>query len=191
MTWYPGPSRITVIGVDADWPQRAVVLPAGGGRRIVIPGVVGESVDIGAAGCHMNLEHQYQGSWRPNVRTLQGRWDRQGGIEVQVIRSKDHDWSHDRVENDLVLRIERLVQAPDTAAAAAQAPSGLRDSSPAAAARSERAPSDPGRISTVSTDTPAFASPKASPSGSPKPSAKVSGRGRSGRPATPGRDSSG
>ncbi|MGW2015263.1 hypothetical protein [Streptomyces sp. NPDC001927] len=187
MTWYPGPSRITVIGVDADWPQRAVILPAGGGRRIVIPGVVGESVDIGPAGCRMNLEHQYQGSWRPNVRTLRGRWERQGGTDVQVIRSKDHDWSHDRVENDLVLRIERLVQAPDTAAATAQAPSGLQDSGRAAAAMPERAPSDLGRISTVSTDTSAFSSPMTAPMAAPD----VSGRGRSGRPATPGRDSSG
>ncbi|MEV6954851.1 hypothetical protein [Streptomyces sp. NPDC051183] len=107
MAWYEGPCRITVIGVDAAWPQRAVVAVSGaGGARIVIPGTVGAARYIEARSWHLELEHQYEGTWRPNIRAVKSRWETSDGIRTQTIHSKDVDWARNQHERNLVLRLE-------------------------------------------------------------------------------------
>jgi hypothetical protein len=109
MAWYEGPCRITVIGVDADYPQRAVVIVSGAcGTRIEIPGTVGTVHHIDAPSWHLEVEHRYEGVWLPNVRAVRSRWETVGGIRTQTITSKDVDWSHGNAhERNLVLRLER------------------------------------------------------------------------------------
>ncbi|MFZ3474335.1 hypothetical protein ACODT3_04410 [Streptomyces sp. 4.24] len=107
MAWYQGTCRITVIGVDADWPQRTVVTVHGSRARLVIPGTVGATQLIDAQSWDLALEHRYDNEWRPNVRAVTSRWETVNGVESQVVRSKDHDWPGRTQERNLVLRIER------------------------------------------------------------------------------------
>ncbi|MFJ6793198.1 hypothetical protein [Streptomyces sp. NPDC091268] len=108
MAWYQGPCRITVIGVDADWPQRTVVTVHGSRTRFVIPGTVGATQVVDAASWDLALEHEYDKEWRPNVRAVTSRWEVLDGVESQVVRSKDHDWPGRTRERNLVLRIDRV-----------------------------------------------------------------------------------
>ncbi|MFF5925355.1 hypothetical protein [Streptomyces hydrogenans] len=110
MAWYEGPCRITVIGLDADWPQRAVVTVSGArGARIEIPGEVGTVRHVDAPGWHLEVEHLYEGRWRPNVRAVRTRWETVDGVRTQTITSKDVDWpGRVRQERNLVLRLERI-----------------------------------------------------------------------------------
>ncbi|MFH8724672.1 hypothetical protein [Streptomyces termitum] len=110
MAWYEGPCRITVIGVDADWPQRAVVTVSGPrGARIEIPGVAGTVRHVDAAGWHLNVEHQYEGRWRPNIRAVRSRWETVDGVRTQTITSKDVDWpGGNQHERNLVLLLEQV-----------------------------------------------------------------------------------
>nr|WSX47983.1 hypothetical protein OG409_02875 [Streptomyces sp. NBC_00974] len=108
MAWYQGHCLITVIGVDADWPQRTVVTVHGSRTRLVIPGTVGASQIVDAESWDLALEHQYNDEWRPNVRAVTSRWETVNGVESQVVRSKDHDWPGRTQERNLVLRIERI-----------------------------------------------------------------------------------
>ncbi|MBW5485932.1 hypothetical protein [Streptomyces bambusae] len=109
MAWYEGPCRITVVHVDADFPQRAVVAVTGaGGARIEIPGTVGTFRNIDAPSWHLEVEHHYEGVWRPNVRAIRSRWETVDGIRTQTVVSKDVDWAHGGDERNLVLRLERI-----------------------------------------------------------------------------------
>ncbi|MFF7635109.1 hypothetical protein ACFZB9_18430 [Kitasatospora sp. NPDC008050] len=124
MPWYEGSCRITVIGVAASWPQRAVV-SIRRGATIVIPGIVGagEVIDgsVASHGWDLSVEHQYEGVWRPNVRAIQGKWTDSEHGRSQLIRSKDHDWPGDTSERNLVIRIDRVgsgVPAPGVVAGA-------------------------------------------------------------------------
>ncbi|PBC71086.1 hypothetical protein BX265_5666 [Streptomyces sp. TLI_235] len=111
MTWYEGPCRITVVGVDADWPQR-IVVDIRRGETVVIRGTVGASELIDDSACghgwDLSLEHEYNGVWRPNVRATQGKWADVDGVRSQLVWSKDHDWP-DRAnrERNVVIRIDR------------------------------------------------------------------------------------
>lgn len=111
MPWYEGSCRITIVGVAASWPQR-VVVSIRRGATIEIPGVVGTSqvIDAGAAshGWDLSVEHQYEGTWRPNIRAIQGKWADSEHGRSQLIRSKDHDWPGDTSERNLVIRIDRI-----------------------------------------------------------------------------------
>ncbi|MFD9335103.1 hypothetical protein ACFWBF_11960 [Streptomyces sp. NPDC060028] len=108
MAWYQGPCRITVIGVDADWPQRAVVTVHGSRARLVVPGTAGGTQLVDAQSWDLALEHRYDNEWRPNIRAVTSRWETVGGVESQVVRSKDHDWPGRTQERNLVLRIDRV-----------------------------------------------------------------------------------
>ncbi|MFB7864641.1 hypothetical protein [Streptomyces sp. NPDC056069] len=110
MAWYEGPCRITVIGLDADWPQRAVVTVSGArGARIEIPGEVGTVRHVDAPSWHLEVEHLHEGRWRPNIRAIRSRWETVGGVRTQTITSKDVDWpGGNRHERNLVLRLERV-----------------------------------------------------------------------------------
>ncbi|MFJ9431512.1 hypothetical protein ACIRQY_17885 [Streptomyces sp. NPDC101490] len=109
MAWYEGPCRITVTGLDADWPQRAVVTVSGArGARIEIPGEVGTVREVDAPSWHLEVEHLHEGRWRPNIRAVRSRWETVGGVRTQTITSKDVDWpGGNRHERNLVLRLER------------------------------------------------------------------------------------
>ena len=106
MRTFQGRWRITVIGVEAEWPQRAVVRTRNG--TTVIPGTLNASHQVDADTWQLSLEHEFNGDWRPNVRALMSAVTDNGGTETQLIRSKDRDWRHDKRERNLVLRLERL-----------------------------------------------------------------------------------
>ncbi|MFF0205175.1 hypothetical protein [Streptomyces sp. NPDC005017] len=110
MAWYEGPCRITVIGLDADWPQRAVITVSGArGARIEVPGEVGTVRHVDAPSWHLEVEHLYEGRWRPNVRAVRSRWETVGGVRTQTVTSKDVDWpGGNQHERNLVLRLERV-----------------------------------------------------------------------------------
>jgi hypothetical protein len=115
MAWYEGPCRITVIGLDADWPQRAVVTVSGArGARIEIPGEVGTVRHVDAPSWHLEVEHLHEGQWRPNVRAVRSRWETVDGVRTQTITSKDVDWpGGNRHERNLVLRLEWAGEAAE------------------------------------------------------------------------------
>ncbi|MER5963504.1 hypothetical protein [Streptomyces sp. NPDC002057] len=115
MAWYEGPCRITVTGVDADWPQRAVVVVSGvRGARIEIPGEVGTVRHIDAPGWHLVVEHRHEGKWRPNIRAVRSRWETVDGVRTQTVTSKDVDWPQgNQHERNLVLRLEWIGQSAE------------------------------------------------------------------------------
>lgn len=111
MPWYEGPCRITVVGLQASWPQR-VVVSIRRGATVIIPGTVGagELIDDAGSGHGWDLavEHQYEGVWRPNIRAVLGKWTDHDGVRSQLIHSKDYDWpGRDNRERNLVIRIDR------------------------------------------------------------------------------------
>jgi hypothetical protein len=125
MQVYRGSCLITVTGVDADWPQRAVVRIRNG-AEVVLRGAVGEQYQVDAPSWELLLQHQCEGVWRDNVRAVVGRWTSVGGVEQQVIRSKDRDWAHHSPrEINLVLRLERR-GAEEPSRSAVAAPAGPR-----------------------------------------------------------------
>jgi hypothetical protein len=106
MGTFQGPWRIIVVNVDSDFPQRAVVRTRNG--TTVIPGRLHASHQVDAGTWQLSLEHHRDGTWRPNVRALTSSSTDDSGMETRLIRSKDHDWPHDTLERNLVLRLERL-----------------------------------------------------------------------------------
>lgn len=117
MAWYEGPCRITVVDVDADWPQRAVVAVSGSrGARIEIPGEAGTVRHIDAPSWHLEVEHLHEGKWRPNVRAIRSRWETMDGVRTQLVTSKDVDWPQgNQHERNLVLRLERIGEVDERA----------------------------------------------------------------------------
>ncbi|MEV4616150.1 hypothetical protein AB0K43_26680 [Kitasatospora sp. NPDC049258] len=120
MPKYRGAHRITVTGVQAEWPQRAVVTVRGGGT-VVVPGVLGASELIDAEDWDLAVEHEHQGAWGPSIRAVVGRWEERGGTRSQVIRCTDRDRVGNPGGRSLVLRIDqerpRPPAAPEPAAA--------------------------------------------------------------------------
>jgi hypothetical protein len=116
MPWYQGSSLVTVVEVDADFPQRAV-LKIRGGATVVLDGTAGASHYIdgsqAASGWDLELEHEFEGEWMPNIRAVVGRWETVNGVPSQLIRSKDRDRLSDRRGRNLVLRIDRTTAGPD------------------------------------------------------------------------------
>jgi hypothetical protein len=104
--WYEGPCRITVIGIDSDFPQRATVKVEYGGT-IEIPGRVGVTVTV-ETDFRLTLEHHRDGRWSTNVRDLHSRWQDNGGVRSQVVRSKDVDWPWDTLERNIVVQVDRI-----------------------------------------------------------------------------------
>ncbi|WP_033824052.1 hypothetical protein [Kitasatospora sp. MBT63] len=121
MPTYRGPHRITVTGVEAEWPQRAVVTVRGG-RTIVVPGEPGAGELIDAEDWDLAVEHCHRGVWEPNIRAVVGRWEETGGVRRQLVRSTDRERPGNPGGRNLVLRIEREDPRP----AAAPAPAALR-----------------------------------------------------------------
>ncbi|MGF1431009.1 hypothetical protein [Kitasatospora sp. LaBMicrA B282] len=190
MAWYQGPCRITVVGVEADWPQRAVVTLRPSGRSIVIAGTVGECQVIEAESWDLAVEHQYGGSWQPNVRAVQSRWEDVRGVGTQLVRSKDQDWSHDRRPTNLVLKVERITPGTPAAIPAVEAATVRRpgvESSPGFRAATWSTPTvrtaAGDGTSSAGTSTPGRV---ATSGGSAVPGSAASGSAAPGRPATSG-----
>ncbi|MFF1908578.1 hypothetical protein [Kitasatospora sp. NPDC058218] len=120
MPKYRGAHRITVTGVQAEWPQRAVV-SVRGGATVVVPGAVGASELIDAEDWDLAVEYEYEGVWGPSVRAVVGRWEERGGTLSQVVRCTDRDGVGNPGGRSLVLRIDREDPRPPAAPAPAAA----------------------------------------------------------------------
>jgi hypothetical protein len=102
-----GQCRITVTGVDADYPQRVLIRVHNGGEA-VIPGVVGAAHLVEAGQWELRLQHEVGGVWRENIRAVVGKWRTEGSFQEQVIRSKDVDWpGHSRIERNLLITLTK------------------------------------------------------------------------------------
>ncbi|MFF2046149.1 hypothetical protein ACFVVX_37570 [Kitasatospora sp. NPDC058170] len=127
-----GPWRITVIGKDAVFDQRAVVRASYG--TTVLAGRVGEFLDVREDEWELELEHSWNGRWCPNIRVRLGPVESLGsGERTQVIRSKDADWTGGHPEHpNFVLRLYSLAAfdfaatpAAETATAGATTTAGM------------------------------------------------------------------
>ncbi|MBP0451619.1 hypothetical protein J5Y04_19005 [Kitasatospora sp. RG8] len=112
-----GPWRITVIGKDAAFEQRAVVRASYG--TSILAGRVGESLEVREDEWELELEHSWDGRWWPNVRVLPGPVQSLGsGARARVIRSKDADWTGGHPEHpNFVLQLVSLAAVDSRAGA--------------------------------------------------------------------------
>ncbi|MFJ8475111.1 hypothetical protein [Kitasatospora sp. NPDC094011] len=114
-----GAWRLTVVGKDADFEQRAVVRTPYG--VLVLAGVVGESLVVDADTWELRLEHLWPGGgWRPDVDVVPGPVTVEGGRRTREIRARDCRWPGrpaSDVLHNLVLRLDALgVAAPERSA---------------------------------------------------------------------------
>ncbi len=107
MSVYHGPCRITVVSVEALWPQRVVVRVGQHTYVAILPGEPGASCQVYEDQWELVPQHWTDGQWSANIRNLTSDWITQGEVEQQVIHSKDHDWPSDRAERNLVIAVER------------------------------------------------------------------------------------
>jgi len=98
-----GTWEISVIGAEADWPQRVVVC---GSAEVVLPGRVGHRQVITGDRWQLRTEHDSGAGWRPNARTESDPPQRRGNRIVRTVRSKDRDWAGDHIPDDLILKLE-------------------------------------------------------------------------------------
>ncbi|MET8630918.1 hypothetical protein ABZW30_45790 [Kitasatospora sp. NPDC004669] len=105
-----GAWRITVVGKDADFDQRAVVRTPYG--TLVLAGVVGECLVVNADTWELRLEHLWPGrGWRPDAEVVPGPVTTVGGRRIREVRATDCHWpGHPRsgVPRNLVLRLDAL-----------------------------------------------------------------------------------
>ncbi|MFD8081548.1 hypothetical protein ACFV4F_07605 [Kitasatospora sp. NPDC059722] len=105
-----GAWRITVVGKDADFDQRAVVRTPYG--TLVLAGVVGESLVVNADTWQLCPEHLWPGrGWCPDVEVTPGPVTTAGGRRSREVRATDCYWpGHPRpaVPRNLVLRLDAL-----------------------------------------------------------------------------------
>ncbi|WP_216899998.1 hypothetical protein [Nocardia alni] len=109
MSVYHGPCRITVVSVEALWPQRVAVRVGRHTYIAILPGEPGASCQVDEDQWELVPQHWNDGQWSANIRNLTSDWVTQGDVEQQVIHSKDHDWPSDRAERNLVIALERGV----------------------------------------------------------------------------------
>ncbi|MEV7028090.1 hypothetical protein AB0O00_38970, partial [Kitasatospora sp. NPDC093558] len=105
-----GAWRITVVGKDADFDQRAVVRTPYG--TLVLVGRVWESLAVDADTWEMRLEHLWPGrGWRPDAEVVPGPVTTTAGRRTRQVRATDCHWpDHPRpsVPRNLVLRLDAL-----------------------------------------------------------------------------------
>ncbi|MER8184871.1 hypothetical protein [Kitasatospora sp. NPDC094015] len=137
MLRFDGPWRITVVGKDADFEQRAVVRTPYGSQ--VVAGRVGEFLDVREDSWELVLEHLYPGlGWRPDVKVVPGPLSSHGGRRSRVVHAKDVRWPqhpHDTSVRNFVVRLEALGteaprRAPQDAPVTAAAPTTRTSSDP-------------------------------------------------------------
>ncbi|MFB7905928.1 hypothetical protein ACFC1T_05835 [Kitasatospora sp. NPDC056076] len=103
-----GAWRITVVGKDADFEQRAVVRTPYG--VLVLAGAVGESLVVDADTWELRLEHLWPGrGWRPDVEVVPGPVTGTGGRRSREVRATDCYWPGQPrpvLPHNLVLRLD-------------------------------------------------------------------------------------
>ncbi|MFD8781870.1 hypothetical protein [Kitasatospora sp. NPDC059599] len=119
-----GSWRITVVGKDADFDQRAVAITPYG--TLVLAGRVGESLVVDADTWELRLEHLWPGGgWRPDVQVVPGPVVGTRGARSREIRARDCHWPGvpgTDLPRNLVLRFDALgVEAPAARREAAEA----------------------------------------------------------------------
>ncbi|MEU9074144.1 hypothetical protein [Kitasatospora sp. NPDC048538] len=106
-----GAWRITVVGKNADFDQRAVVRGPHGAR--VLPGRVGASLDVDEDSWALTLEHHlWARSWQPNLRTTPGPVTERDGVRSRLLVSNDCHWPGKPLDYvNFVLRLDQLPAA--------------------------------------------------------------------------------
>ncbi|MFE7529055.1 hypothetical protein ACFU7Y_25550 [Kitasatospora sp. NPDC057542] len=153
MLRFHGAWRITVVGRNADFDQRAVVRGAYGLR--VLPGRVGATIEVDEESWTLSLEHHLWGrSWQPNLRTTPGPVTEHGGLRSQLLTSNDCHWPGKALDYvNFVLRLDQAVApaaAPVRAARPLETPiaapvQAVRTSSSGWAEPMTEPPTGPGR----------------------------------------------
>ncbi|MFJ2188851.1 hypothetical protein ACIOJE_12985 [Kitasatospora sp. NPDC087861] len=118
MLRFHGAWRITVVGKDASFDQRAVVRGPYGTR--VVPGRVGATLEVDEDSWTLALEHHLWGrTWQPNLRVTPGPVTERDGVRSRLVTSNDCHWPGKAM--DYVNFVIRLDQA------LAPAPAPIRD----------------------------------------------------------------
>ncbi|MFJ9457861.1 hypothetical protein ACIRST_22605 [Kitasatospora sp. NPDC101447] len=107
MLRYHGAWRITVIGRNADFDQRAVVRGPHGSR--VLAGRVGAALQVDGESWTLSLEHHsWERGWRPNLRTTPGPVTERDGVRSQLLISNDCHWPGKPLDYvNFVLRLDQ------------------------------------------------------------------------------------
>ncbi|MFD5466003.1 hypothetical protein ACFWIQ_24690 [Kitasatospora sp. NPDC127059] len=110
MLRFHGAWRITVVGRNADYDQRAVVRGPSG--TLVLPGRPGAVLEIDADSWTLTLEHHPRGhGWQPNLRTTPGPLTERDGIRSRLLTSNDRHWpGKPRDYVNFVLRLDQSVE---------------------------------------------------------------------------------
>ncbi|MFI9366864.1 hypothetical protein ACIG5E_38385 [Kitasatospora sp. NPDC053057] len=113
MLRFHGAWRITVIGRNADFDQRALVRGPCGTR--VLPGRAGAALEVDEESWTLALEHHLWGrSWQPNLRTTPGPLTERDGVRSQLLTSNDRHWPGKPLDYvNFVLRLDQPGTGPE------------------------------------------------------------------------------
>ncbi|MFE3874125.1 hypothetical protein ACFXPX_06950 [Kitasatospora sp. NPDC059146] len=122
MLRFQGAWRITVVGCNADFAQRAVVRGPYGTR--VLPGRPGAVLEVDGEHWTLTLEHRPRGrDWQPNLRTTPGPLTERDGVRSRLLTSNDRHWpGKPRDYVNVVLRLDQPTVPAATPAAACPTP---------------------------------------------------------------------
>ena len=107
-----GDWRVIVQEKSAEWQQRVVLTNTASGQQI-IPGVVGQQLDVKGDGTNawqLAIDHNSGSGWASND-LKPGPVQVSGSSITQVIQSEDRPGAPDEDFNDLVVRVEKLGMA--------------------------------------------------------------------------------
>ncbi|MEV7928364.1 MULTISPECIES: hypothetical protein [unclassified Kitasatospora] len=134
MLRFHGAWRITVVGKNASFDQRAVVRGPYGTRTL--PGRVGATLEVDEDSWTLTLEHHLWGrSWQPNLRVTPGPVTERDGVRSRLLTSNDCHWPDKPLDYvNFVVRLDQsLAPAPVLAPVRAVRPAdSLRPSAPRA-----------------------------------------------------------
>ncbi|MEU4115462.1 hypothetical protein AB0F71_13310 [Kitasatospora sp. NPDC028055] len=122
MLRFHGAWRITVVGRNADFDQRAVVRGPSGTR--VLPGRPGAVLEVDGESWTLTLEHRPRGrDWQPNLRTTAGPLTERDGVRSRLLTSNDRHWPGKPPGYvNFVLRLDQSAAQPAPAPSAQPAP---------------------------------------------------------------------
>ncbi|MFD0402061.1 hypothetical protein ACFVHI_28715 [Kitasatospora sp. NPDC127121] len=134
MLRFHGAWRITVVGKNASFDQRAVVRGPYGTR--ILPGRVGATLEVDEDSWTLTLEHHLWGrSWQPNLRVTPGPVTERDGVRSRLLTSNDCHWPDKPLDYvNFVVRLDQsLAPAPALAPVrAVRAADSLQPSAPRA-----------------------------------------------------------
>ncbi|MER8102855.1 hypothetical protein [Kitasatospora sp. NPDC094016] len=113
MLRFHGAWRITVVGKNAGFDQRAVVRGPYGAR--MLPGRVGATLEVDEDSWTLTLEHHLWGrSWQPNLRVTPGPVTERDGVRSRLLTSNDCHWPDKPLDYvNFVVRLDQsLAPAP-------------------------------------------------------------------------------